>query len=108
MKYFPAILLLLFLAACSSPQKILMRTWKIDNVDFLDTLNTLSQQQKMMVTQELTKNLKFTFMPDSLYQVIVEGGYSTFAGRVGRDISYFHMGIKLAAYLLFSQIILIE
>ena len=69
MKYFPAILLLLFLATCSSPQKILMRTWKIDNVDFLDTLNTLSQQQKMMATQELTKNLHFTFLPDSMYQV---------------------------------------
>src|SRR5687768_2585561 len=62
-------LLLVFLAACMSPQKALMRTWKIDDVVFLDSLNTLPEQHKTMLTYNLKKNLQFTFLPDSAYQV---------------------------------------
>jgi hypothetical protein len=63
-------LLLLFLAACMSPQKALLKTWKIDDVVFLDTLNTIPEQQKKMLTHNLVKNLQFTFLKDSAYQVI--------------------------------------
>jgi hypothetical protein len=62
-------LLLIFLAACLSPQKTLLKTWKIDDVVFLDSLNTLGEQQKKMLTYNLKKNLEFTFLPDSVYQV---------------------------------------
>jgi hypothetical protein len=62
-------LLLILLAACMSPQKALMRTWKIDEVVFLDSLNTLPEEQKKMLTHNLKKNLQFTFLRDSAYQV---------------------------------------
>jgi hypothetical protein len=61
-------LLLIFIAACS-PQKALLRTWKIDDVMFIDSLNTLPEEQKKMLTHNLKSNLQFTFLPDSAYQV---------------------------------------
>jgi hypothetical protein len=64
-----SIVLLVFLSACMSPQKTLQRTWRIDDVVFLDSLNTLPEQQKKMLTYNLKKNLQFTFLRDSAYQV---------------------------------------
>ncbi len=62
-------LLLILIAGCLSPKKALLHTWKIDDVVFLDSLNTLPEQQKKILAYNLKKNLQFTFLPDSAYQV---------------------------------------
>lgn len=48
---------------------MLCRTWKIDDVLFLDSLNTLTQSQKELVTKNLKTDLLFTFNHDSTYLV---------------------------------------
>jgi len=68
MKYSVIILLCLF-ASCSSPSKMLLKTWKIDDVQFLDSLNTFDVAQKEMLTKSLKSTIKFTFLPDSAYVV---------------------------------------
>ena len=58
-----------FLAACSSPQKLLQQTWKVDDVVFLDSLNTLSPKQVDMLLNKVKADVVFTFLPDSAFQV---------------------------------------
>ena len=62
-------LLLCILAACASPQKVLMRTWKIDDIVFIDTLNPYPAKEKQMLTNKLKKTVQFTFLSDSAFQV---------------------------------------
>ncbi len=69
MKYAVSFFLLCLIAACSSPSKVLLKTWKIDDVQFLDSLNTFTPDQKEMVTKSLKTDLNFTFLPDSAYVV---------------------------------------
>jgi len=69
---FPA-LLLLFVASCSSPVKMMCNTWKVDDVQFLDSLNTFTPAQKEMLTKSIKTTLVFTFSADSSYQVRSSG-----------------------------------
>ena len=70
-------LLLFALASCSSPTKLLCRTWKIDDVQFKDSLNTLTQSQKDLVSKSLKSDLLFTFKVDSTYLVRNAGNTTT-------------------------------
>ena len=70
-------LLLFALASCSSPAKLLCRTWKIDDVQFKDSLNTLTQSQKDLVSKSLKSDLLFTFKSDSTYLVRNSGNTTT-------------------------------
>jgi len=73
MKYCFPLLLLFLMASCSSPVKMMCRTWKINDVQFLDSLNTFTPAQKEMLTKSLKTNITFTFFPDSSYQVTSSG-----------------------------------
>ena len=68
MKYI-YVILLPFLMSCTSQHKLIMQTWKITDVVFLDSLNTISTPQKTMMANELKKSIQFTFLADSAYQV---------------------------------------
>lgn len=59
--------LLLFFAACSSPQKLLLNTWKIEDIEFIDSLNTFTAEQKKNMKEELKANFFIRFQPDSVY-----------------------------------------
>ena len=59
-----------FLTACSTPQKAILQTWKINDVQFLDSLNTLPEMQKDIITLKLKKDIQFSFLPDSVFQVL--------------------------------------
>ena len=69
MKYLFAAITIFFLGACTSPKKALMQTWRITNVVFLDSLNTVTQKQKDLFTYKLMGDVQFTFLKDSAYQV---------------------------------------
>ncbi len=60
---------LLVLTACVSPKKALMQSWKIDDVVFLDSLNTMTPEQKMILTRNLKNDIRFEFLADSVYRV---------------------------------------
>lgn len=68
MKYL-AIISVCFLAACTPSQKLLMQTWRVTDVVFLDSLNTITEKQKKILTYNLKKDMQFSFLPDSAYQV---------------------------------------
>ncbi len=70
MKYPLLVSSLFFLAACSTPQKAILQTWKITDVQFLDSLNTLSEKQKDIITSKLKNDIQFTFLADSAYQIL--------------------------------------
>jgi hypothetical protein len=63
------LLVILFAVSCSSPQKLLMQEWKVDTVEFIDSLNTLTPAQKTSLTENLKNKVRFTFLPDSVFQV---------------------------------------
>ncbi len=68
MKFFvPALLLLL--CACSSPQKLLLKSWKIDDVVYIDSLNTFTPEQKQNISSELKNSFDITFLADSTFHV---------------------------------------
>lgn len=69
MKYIPVLSFLFMLGACVTPQKAVMQTWKITDVVFLDSLNTLPEPQKKMLTNNLLTNVQFSFLADSIYKV---------------------------------------
>ena len=79
MKNLLTIILFLFFAGCNTPGKVIMQTWKIDDVIFLDSLNTFSQQQKLMIKNKLTTKGEFKFLRDSIYQI--SNGNETVNGR---------------------------
>ncbi len=60
---------LLFFAACSSPQKLLLKSWKIDEVIFIDSVNTFTPQQKQNISSELKNAFDLTFLADSTFHV---------------------------------------
>jgi hypothetical protein len=62
-------LLFVCLTACMSPKKALLKTWKIDDIVFLDSLNRVPEQQKTALEQSLKTDFQFSFLPDSAYQV---------------------------------------
>ena len=66
-KLFPIVLILF--AACISPQKALMQTWKIEDIVFLDSLNTFTIEQKTTLTNNLKNDIQFSFLADSVYRV---------------------------------------
>ncbi len=70
MKYLVMVCSLFFLAACSVPQKAILQTWKITDVQFLDSLNTLPEKQKSIIASKLKNDIQFSFLADSAYQVI--------------------------------------
>lgn len=70
MKYIFIISVLFFLASCSTPQKAILQTWKITDVQFMDTLNTLPEKQKDIIATKLKNDIQFAFLPDSVYQVV--------------------------------------
>ena len=70
MKYLFIASIPFFLAACSTPQKAILQTWKITDVQFIDSLNTLPEKQKDIITSKLKKDIQFAFLPDSVYQVV--------------------------------------
>lgn len=67
MKFVVPALLLCFIAACSSPQKLLQQEWKIDDVQFIDSLNTYTAEQKGNISQSLKTSFGIRFKPDSVY-----------------------------------------
>ena len=73
MKFLFLFIPICFIASCSTPQKLICNTWKIDEVQFLDSLNTFTPSQKEMLTKALKTNLNFTFLPDSTYRVVSGG-----------------------------------
>lgn len=62
-------LLLLLIAGCTSSNKLLLHTWRVNEVTFVDSLNTLTDLQKKNLSVDLKKNLQFTFYHDSAFQV---------------------------------------
>ena len=73
MKFLFLFIPICFIASCSTPQKLICNTWKIDEVQFLDSLNTFTPSQKEMLTKALKTNLNFTFLLDSTYRVTSSG-----------------------------------
>lgn len=69
MKFFPVVLLFL-LSACAAPAKLLQQTWKMDDVQFIDSLNTFTAEQKMNITSSLKQNFVISFKADSVYAAI--------------------------------------
>ena len=57
----------LFLAACSTPQKLLLKSWKIDEVEFIDSLNAFTAEQKQNIRSELKNSFDLTFLADSSF-----------------------------------------
>lgn len=68
MKFFVPVSLLL-LAACSSPQKLLLKSWKIDEVVFIDSLHAFTTEQKQNISSELKNSFDITFLADSSFHV---------------------------------------
>ncbi|MCX6199606.1 MAG: hypothetical protein NTY88_10375 [Bacteroidetes bacterium] len=60
---------LLFLTACSSPQKLLLKSWKIDEVVFIDSLNAYTAEQKQNISSEFKNSFDITFLADSTFLV---------------------------------------
>ncbi len=61
--------LLCFAVGCSSSSKLLLNTWRVNEITFVDSLNTLTDLQKKNLAGDLKKNLQFTFYADSAFQV---------------------------------------
>src|ERR1700751_3138255 len=61
--------LILLLASCATPEKLISRKWTVVEASVNDSLNPLSQMQKEILNTALTKNVFFTMKPDSTYIV---------------------------------------
>lgn len=61
--------MLLFLCACSSPKKLLLKSWKIDEVVFVDSLNSFTPEQKQNISTELKNSFDIAFFADSTFHV---------------------------------------
>ena len=55
--------------SCASTQKLLCKSWKIDDVQFVDSLNTFTPAQKEMLSKALKTQVTFVFATDSIYKV---------------------------------------
>ena len=67
MKAFVLILAVFLVAGCTSPQKLLQQTWKIDDIVFIDSLNTFTADQKKNMLTELRSSFSIHFLADSIY-----------------------------------------
>lgn len=61
-----------WLASCTSTQKMLCRTWKVDDVQFVDAPDANSAL-KDAIAKSLKSSVTFTFMKDSVYRIVSNG-----------------------------------
>lgn len=64
-----AVLLLLLIAGCNTPKKILCRTWKLTDVEFDEKAVDLTAEQKPLLIQQLKDSCLFVFNKDHTYRL---------------------------------------
>jgi hypothetical protein len=69
MKKIIPLLIIAALASCSSPVKLLSKTWKITDLTFDADKNSFNSRQQAEIRQQLLHETDFTFKPDSSYIV---------------------------------------
>jgi hypothetical protein len=57
---------ILLLNSCSTPEKLICRTWKVDKVDFNEPKNEFESKIQQSIKQ-MVPDLRFTFKRDSTY-----------------------------------------
>jgi hypothetical protein len=68
MKYFFfASVIIILLAGCTSPDKLICRTWKVDELNFPPAKNDFDAKIQQSVKEQL-HSIRFTFNADSTYQ----------------------------------------
>jgi hypothetical protein len=63
----PFLTALFFIGSCASTEKMLTKTWKIDEVVFMDSVSAYNAEQKAEIVKQLTHNISFSFSADSNY-----------------------------------------
>lgn len=72
-------------ASCTSTEKLLCRTWKVDDVQFVDGGVGYNKLMAEAIANELKSNVTFTFARDSVYQVNSNGKISTNKWWLSKD-----------------------
>jgi|ERR1043165_4434122 hypothetical protein len=67
------------LASCATTEKMLMRQWKVVDVQIVDSLGSLTPTQLEALTRTMKQDLVFNVGPDSAYHVAI--GKNTVAGK---------------------------
>ena len=70
MKNTLAIVLIFFIAGCNTPEKLLSMEWKIVDIQFKQTNNSLTQQQQNTIADKMKNKYNFYFLKDSVFLVI--------------------------------------
>lgn len=73
------------IASCTSTEKLLCRTWKVDDVQFVDNGAGYNKLMAEAIANELKSNVTFTFARDSVYQVSSNGNISTNKWWLSKD-----------------------
>lgn len=69
MKTWLILFLPFLIASCSTPEKMLQRAWKVNDVALIDSSNNLTQMQKEVLSNALRHDVIFSFGADSVYKV---------------------------------------
>ncbi|HLP21879.1 MAG TPA: hypothetical protein VK174_16310 [Chitinophagales bacterium] len=77
MKKLSFLFVLCWLASCTSPQKMLCRTWKVDEVYFGENNSGMAPAMQEAIANSLKSTVTFTFMPDSSYKIVSKGEVTT-------------------------------
>lgn len=67
--YLFSFILLLMLASCSTPEKLLCRTWRPTDIDFDETQLSYDPSMKGEIIQQLKDTLVLTFHKDHTYRL---------------------------------------
>lgn len=70
MKNTLTIVLMFFITGCNTPEKLLSMDWKIADIQFKQTNNSLTQQQQNAIADKMKNKYNFYFLKDSVFLVI--------------------------------------
>jgi hypothetical protein len=65
------------LSSCTSTEKLLCRTWKVDDVQFLQSATPMNDKMNEALAENMKNRLTFTFQADSVYKVNNNGKETT-------------------------------
>jgi hypothetical protein len=91
--------LLILLAGCNPTEKLLIRTWKLQDVDFNVADFNLTPAEKPLMVQQMRDSCLFDFKKDHTYSARLTGITDTGTWKLNKagDSIYTKVGLRLTA-----------
>ncbi|HRG89431.1 MAG TPA: hypothetical protein PLW44_10455 [Chitinophagales bacterium] len=78
------------LSSCTSTEKLLCRTWRVDDVQFLPSATPMNDKMNELLAENMKTKLTFTFQADSVYKVNNNGKETTSKWWFAKDKKSFY------------------